>query len=317
MKKRTIGRAAAAAAAAAGVFGAGSAALASFAVHGARYSGEETIKNDLQDYPSLREYAPLAGNLQGTARYIVPGADGTPLHVQYYAGPAQSRRFVILVHGYTMNRFSMLKYMPIYMDMGYHCVIYDHRGHGDNDRREVCTFGGREAKDLIKIIEDTYARWGKDIFLGLHGESLGTATLVTALRYKPDIRFAVCDCGFADVINVMKVGMKGMHLPQALVYPASAASRVIYGEGFTNKRPIDSLSENQVPLCFIHGAKDDFIKPSNSERMWRATQGYAELHLFPGAAHARSLFSDPVRYRRVVTDFVRRAQEMAEQKDGK
>ena len=67
------------------------------------------------------------------------------------------------------------------------------------------------------MIEDTYRRYGKEIYLGLTGESLGAATEITALRYHPDVRFIVNDCGYADLIPVEKDGLKGMHLPQWLV----------------------------------------------------------------------------------------------------
>ena len=66
---------------------------------------------------------------------------------------------------------------------------------------------------------------------------------------------------------------------------------------------------NEIPICFIHGEADDFIKPFNSVDMWKKTKGYAELHLFPGAAHARSLYTDPVKYRKIVTEFVRRIEK--------
>lgn len=308
MKKKT---AAGIAALAAGITGLGamSTALAHYAVHGVRYDPEETLENDTSEYPYLKEYVLLGPNFRGSKQYMVKSHDGLPLQVQYYQGDKDSRKFVILVHGYTMNRFSMLKYVPIYMDMGYHCIVYDHRGHGDSDRKEVCTFGIREAKDLLCVIEDTYQRFGDDIYLGLHGESLGSGTQITALQYKPKVRFLVNDCGFEEILNVMKGGLREMHLPDVLVYPASMASKAVYGERFDKMRPIDSLADNEVPICFIHGEADTFIRPFNSEDMWKKTKGYAELHLFPGAAHAKSLYTDPVKYRKVVTAFVRKIEE--------
>jgi len=58
-------------------------------------------------------------------------------------------------------------------------------------------------------------------------------------------------------------------------------------------RPIESLGENTILILFIHGADDYAIPPEHSERMKKATKGYAEIHLIPGAAHAASILTDP------------------------
>jgi hypothetical protein len=57
---------------------------------------------------------------------------------------------------------------------------------------------------------------------------------------------------------------------------------------------------------FIHGAEDNFILPENSEKMSKATKGYSELYLIPGAAHAMSVLTDPEQYKKYVVDFIAR-----------
>jgi pimeloyl-ACP methyl ester carboxylesterase len=195
-------------------------------------------------------------------------------------------------------------------------VIYDLRGHGENlyqgkdrkplrlGRRQICTFSRKESMDLMKVIEDTRNRFGKDILLGLHGESLGAATTVATLGHKPDVAFAVEDCGFADIVNVQKVGLKFLHIPQFMVYPASVMSVLINGYSFTSTRPVDAVADNEVPLLVIHGEADDFILLDNAKRIYDAQKGFKRMETFPGAGHAGSLGSDPIRYERIVNDFL-------------
>ena len=65
------------------------------------------------------------------------------------------------------------------------------------------------------------------------------------------------------------------------------------------------LRDNEVPVCFIHGAADGFIKPSNSERMHEAQKGYSEIHLIPGAEHAQSReVSGEEEYRKIIKEFL-------------
>ncbi len=284
-------------------FAALSAYLASYAVHGARYTLQQSWDFDTQ--PGKEGLKVRSLENYPTKSYEIQSFDGYTLHAQLYPNEKPSDHYVILTHGYTVNRNASLKYVVMFLEMGYNCVIYDDRGHGEN-APAICTYSLTESKDLMAVIADTYQRYGKDIYLGLHGESLGSATQIRALENHPDVRFLVNDCGFAEIVPVMQGGLKGMHLPAWMIYPASLACRVLYGYAFTAARPIDSLAENQVPICFIHGAADDFITPDHSERMQKATKGYSELHLFPGAAHALSIASDPIHYREVVAAFLRK-----------
>ncbi len=217
-----------------------------------------------------------------------------------------SCRYVICSHGYTDNRYGTLKYAKIYLDLGYNVISYDLRGHGKNEKT-FCTYTVREAQDLNALIEDTYKRYGENIELGLHGESLGAATSVAVLGYTQRPDFVVADCGFADIENVLKGGLRAMNpVLTFMLKPASLAAKIKYGYSFSQMRPIDALKDNQVPVLFIHGEDDTFIPPENSERMSKATKGYTELHLIPGAVHAKSILTEPDQYREYVTDFLRK-----------
>lgn len=95
-------------------------------------------------------------------------------------------------------------------------------------------------------------------------------------------------------------------------YPASLASLFFFGFSYTEVNPVDALKENRVPICFMHGADDHFIPCSHSEQMRAATQGYSELHLFPGAGHAMAMESDEKRYVQIVRDFLEKIKEVKE-----
>ena len=235
--------------------------------------------------------------------YVVPSDDGYQLHVQYLANPSPSDRFIILSHGYTDNRFGALKYGKIYLDLGFNLIIYDLRGHGENEHT-FCSYSIRESVDLDVLVEETRLRYPHLTCLGLHGESLGAATSVACLKYFPPVDFVVADCAFARIAPILEAGLRSMKLPTCLLRSASLAAKIRYGYAFSEMSPIDSLAENQVPLLFIHGADDTFISPENSEEMAKADPGYHELFLVPGAAHAQSVLTDPEGYAKAVSSFL-------------
>ena len=223
-----------------------------------------------------------------TESYTVEGKDGYILHCQllYSDDTQDSDKYVIISHGYNSNRYGAGKYVPVYDALGYKCLIYDLRGHGENEK-SVCTIGNYESQDLLKIIDDAYSRFGSDIYLGLHGESMGSSTSLSTLGAKPNVRFVVADCGFTNLYELIGTGFRSRGI--GFLEPCvDAAMRVVYGWSMKDTSAIDAIDGNTIPVCFIHGTADTFITPDNSERLKEKTSGYSELHIVDHAEHAQS-----------------------------
>ena len=237
--------------------------------------------------------------------YTVTCGDGYILHAQFLPNPVPTDRYVIITHGFTDNHYGSLKYARIYLDNGFNVIIYDLRGHGMNSKT-ITTFTILEREDLYAMILDSRRRYPDMKVLGLHGESLGAGTTVAVLEKKPPVDFAVVDCGFHDMVPVFEVAIRSYHLHVFMVKVASACAKVIYGYSFRQMRPIEALTDNRVPLLFIHGSCDELVAPEHSRKMSKATAGYSEVHMIPNAGHADAVFTDPEMYRIIVTDFLRK-----------
>ena len=273
--------------------------LPSVVMTGSRQTLEEAFAWQTEHYDTS-----FYDTLQKTD-YTVTGSDGYILHAELLENPKPSTEYVIITHGYTDNRFGALKYVPAYLDLGFNCIIYDLRGHGENERT-FTTYGIREALDLECLIEDTRQRYPGLTMLGLHGESLGAATTVTVLKYRPQVDFAVSDCGFSDIENVLREGFRHSNVPQFLFSLSDFGARIRYHYALKDMRPIDSLDDNEIPVLFLHGEEDDMILPKNSEDMAARTKGRSEFHTIPGAGHAESVIVDPVLYEHYLADFLGR-----------
>ena len=235
--------------------------------------------------------------------YTVDSYDGYTLHVQLLKNPETTTKYMLLSHGYTDNRMGSLKYVKMYLDLGYNCIIYDLRGHGENEST-FTTYGIREGQDIAALVKDTRTRYPELTQLGLHGESLGAASTVNSLQYQPEVDFAVADCGFSDIGNVLRGGYRSAHLPAFLVDLTDFGAKIRYHYSIKAMRPIDSLDDNEIPVLFIHGAEDTFILPKNSEDMAARTKGLHELHLIEKAGHAESILTDPALYAQYVREFL-------------
>ncbi len=243
-------------------------------------------------------------NIGFSKEYQVSTFDGQSLWVGFHPADKESKHFIILSHGYTSTRYGMYKYAVLWRRLGFNCVLYDNRGHGVNERTN-CTFGIKEGRDLISVIEDTYKRYGADIHIGLHGESMGAGLQLMALNHQPKVDFIINDCGYSEILPVLRWKVKdGFHLPGWLADAASLYARIFFGYWFQDVRPIDCLKENQIPICFVHGTGDNFTAHWHSEKMFEANKGYKELHLFDGVDHAECIVADPERYADMMKNFV-------------
>ena len=270
-------------------------------------SGKRQTLQESMNWQSAH-YDTVFYNRAEKKEYTINGYDGYILHVEYLKNSATSEKMVIISHGLTDTRFGSLKYAEMYLNLGYDCIIYDLRGHGEN-KKTATTYGINESRDLICIIEDTKIRFPYMKQLGLHGESLGAATSLTSLKYYPDVDFVIADCGFSDLENVIRTGYKYGKLPYVVVLMINWGMELFYHISIKNMRPIDSLKDNKIPILFIHGAEDKFIVPENSFRMYECTKGKKEIQLIPNAGHAESIFADPIAYQNYVVSFIYKIQE--------
>ena len=235
--------------------------------------------------------------------YIVKGYKDYELHVTLVKNPVETNKYVIISHGFKSNRYGAVKYVDTYMDLGFNCIIYDLRDHGEN-KKTALSLGQFESEDLEKLIEDSYSRYG-NIKLGLHGESMGAATSLMVLAKKPKVDFVVADCGFSNLYDLLHaaydVAKVGAVLPSVNI-----AMKLRYGYDMKKTSPKDALVGNEIPICFIHGEADTFILPENSQVNKAATAGYSELHLVPNAAHAQSReVLGEAEYRSIISDFLK------------
>ena len=236
----------------------------------ARYAVKPTVHTLEYELEYLDKYDCMQGESREiTNEHTIETYDGQSLWVGLVPGNPENKHYVVLSHGYTSTRYGMYKYAALWRKLGYNCVLYDNRGHGANKPTTI-TFGVRESRDLMAVIEDTYERYGRDIHIGLHGESMGAGLQLMTLSHGPKVDFIVNDCGYS----------------------------------FTEVQPIERLRTNEIPICFVHGTSDTFTAHWRSEKMYEANKGYKELHLFEGVDHAECIMHDATRYFDMMKKFV-------------
>ena len=269
-------------------------AIAKFMMTGKRKTLEEAYTRQTDRYDTTYY------DVLKKTDYTVKGYRDYELHVQFVENSTPTDRYIILTHGYTDNRFGTLKYAWMYLEMGFHCIIYDLRGHGMNMPTNT-TYSFYESQDLYALIKDTEGRYPDMKVLGLHGESLGAATSLAVLRYHPKVDFVVEDCGFSSFRKVLRGISK---IPRIFISLGNVGMTMRYGVSTKRMCPIDALVGNRVPILFMHGQKDELISPTHAEEMYAVTEGPKDIHFFPEGTHAHSVLTAQQEYKGYVQKFL-------------
>jgi len=222
------------------------------------------------------------------------------------------RRVLVCVHGYTSCSCWMMRYGQYYSEMGFDCVLYDHRNHGAtkryNKKHYHTTMGKFEKYDLDKIVNFAVEKFGDDCILGTVGESMGAATVMLhAGMGNKHLAFVHEDCGYSRLHGQLKHNLCDTYHFTELPYMWFAFINMLVIGHFNlyKVRPIDGVKANpDIPMLFVHGTADKFINPEMVQENYDAKQGKKMLYMCEGAEHACSIVVDPEKYREVIREFV-------------
>lgn len=220
--------------------------------------------------------------------------------------PHHTNRYVIFSHGVTENKMNSIKYMNLFLERGFNAVIYDHRRHGESGGKTT-SYGYYEKFDLKAVVDWLKQDRGPHLFLGIHGESMGAATmLMYAGMLEDSANFYIADCPFSDfkeqLANTLKRDMK---LPPKLFLPvADIFVRIREKYSLKDVSPIAVIENINHPVLFIHSQKDDYILPSMTESLYERKKGAKKLFLASNGVHAQSFNENKEDYEKIIDEFL-------------
>lgn len=220
--------------------------------------------------------------------------------------PHPHNHYMIISHGVTENKINSIKYMNLFLKRGFNAVIYDHRRHGESGGRTT-SFGHYEKFDLQAVIDWLKDAKGPNIQIGIHGESMGAATmLLYAGMIEDGADFYIADCPFSDFKEQLShLLKKGMKLPPKVILPvADLVLRMRQKYSIKDVSPISVIENIKNPILFIHSQKDDFILPTMSEALFERKTGPKKLYIASNGVHAQSLNENKDDYEKAIDEFL-------------
>ena len=275
------------------------------------FFANKVVKPKIQDYDYSREFTfenePIdkewVNNLKEEEQeFTLESWRGNKLHCVFI--DQNSDKTIVFVHGITWTLWGDIKYAKQFYDRGYNIMMYDHPCHGKSTGKFVSMgyFESYELKDVINWVRD---KKGKDHKIGIHGESMGAATVLQYGALDPDLSFIIADCPFSDLKKQLKFRLK-----EDFKFPTFPILNLVefyiatkYGFDFKEASPIKNADKIKAPLLLIHGLKDDYIPYQMSEELHNKVAN-SKLFLMPNAAHAKSYTENPKKYREIVSEFL-------------
>jgi len=220
--------------------------------------------------------------------------DGAPLDIGF--------------HGYRSSPMTDLSGgSDLSFRLEHNVLLVDQRAHGRSEGRTI-TFGLKERKDLLQWVRYAVERFGEDVQIALIGVSMGGATVLMAadLDLPKNVKGIIADCPYASAMDIILHVGKDMPIPNALIRPFVRLGALVYG-GFdveeTDARR--TVKHTKIPILIIHGEADNFV-PCEMSDLAAENPQLITRHTFPNARHGLSYLEDTPRYRRIVTEFMKK-----------
>jgi pimeloyl-ACP methyl ester carboxylesterase len=231
--------------------------------------------------------------------------------------PVRHRPAIAIVHGWESNRGRSMAHARYLHAAGFHCLVIDVRGHGDNPPEEmplnVPEFGADAA---------AAARWlaaRPDVSaVGLLGHSLGGAGVIVAGASEPAVRAVVALSSPADLVRITRetFEMAERHIPRPVATPLAYLTAAVLV--VPRRHSIDDASACVAaarycgPLLLMHGEDDHAVPVAHLDMIAQAARGArtgpgsppVETVIVPGYGH-RWLYEDAEVRRRTASFFAR------------
>lgn len=211
---------------------------------------------------------------------------------------------VILFHGYSASKDSLLPIASQLNAMGLSTLLVDFFGSGGSGGTDT-TIGYFESVDVKKALDYSKEKWPESQIM-LYGQSMGAVAIMRAIAVhdaNPDA--VVIESIYDKMISTVKnrfsaMGVPSMPLAELLVFWGG------WHAGFSafKHNPVDYASSIICPTLVLQGLLDPRVTTSQANAVHDQLSGWKEYSVYPDAGHVATMESDLIKWQNDIESIV-------------
>jgi dipeptidyl aminopeptidase/acylaminoacyl peptidase len=235
--------------------------------------------------------------------WLIPAPDDV---VTGQAGRAPG---VVIVHGWESARHRALPTAQFLHAAGFHCLLFDVRGHGGNPAEEAPITAGEFGADAAAAVRFLAARPEIDR-VGIVGHSMGAIGALLAAASEPRVWAVVAASTPADPYRLTRLTFRlaELPIPDPIAYPLAWLTAHVYarprGHRVADVSAARAVARIEVPILLAHGSADAVVPLDHLGRLARFAPAGTETFIVDEGAHSW-LYEDEG-FRRAVAGFLAR-----------
>ncbi len=202
------------------------------------------------------------------AGWFVPGPAATP---------GRGRPGVVVVHGWESNRGRTFAHARYLNAAGFHCLVFDVRGHGDNPEETLPV-------SVPEFAEDTAAAAGwlaarpEVSRVAVVGHSMGGAGAIVAASREPAIEAVVSLSAPSDLVRMTRqtFEMAEMNIPGPIATPLAMLTAAVLlaprRHSVDDASSLVAAARYRGPLLLIHGEQDHGVPVAHAHLIAKAAE---------------------------------------------
>ncbi len=225
-------------------------------------------------------------------------------------------RWAVLVHGRGATRHETLRAVPVLHDLGFDVLVIEYRnGIGAPASPDgLYNLGLSEWRDVEAAVQYATAHGATEVVL--FGWSMGGAVVLQMLDLSPlssVVSRVVLDSPVIDWVDVIAHHAKLRHVPPPLALLAQGMIGTRWARHLVGvHEPLDVArtswqvrsDELRHPILLIHSVDDDFVPVGPSQKLAATRPDLVRYEEWSRARHVKEWNTDPVRWEKVVAEFV-------------
>lgn len=228
---------------------------------------------------------------------------GYQLHGKFFECPVPSEKIMLSLHGHNSCSVSQMKYLEMFLDLGFNVFIPDHRRSGESGG-ECISMGVKESVDLQAWIDCIAVERPNASFYAF-GESMGAVTAMLAAARDTRIKAVIEYCGFTNITSLIKSRVKSGFLAKILTPSVLITAKLACGVNLAKADSCVAIKAIDAPVLILHSKEDEIVLFENALKL-KECRPDADFHVFESGIHARSMISDREEFVSAVTEFLKK-----------